>query len=422
MGGLVVLAIGLVIVGVVAAAAKSKEQSWTSGSLNLGPPPDPPKPKPPDFAPLISRDPEFSPPVFEDFVFQLYAAAQRGRDDPAALVALAPYLTPQVAATLASRGPAPSQIVIGTLRIASCRVVDNATDRIVVHIEATMITASPTYVVEQWTFTRASGVQSKPPVRTRTWPCPNCGAAWQGNVERKCQHCGEEMTTGRFDWCVESIRLESQQAALASLTGTVPEYGTDLPTVGAPNTKTLMAAITADDPEVTFDVMKARINLVYQRLNEAWNASDLKPVRGLVTTALRDYLQYWLDEYKRQGLRNRLEGAAIESVKLAKVTRDRHFDAITVRVTAGGRDFTLDTRDNIVGGSRSDVRRYSEYWTFVRSSSRRGPVNAEPKCPGCGAALAISDSGDCTHCNAAIESGSFDWLLSKIEQDDVYVG
>ena len=43
-------------------------------------------------------------------------------------------------------------------------------------------------------------------------------------------------------------------------------------------------------------------------------------------------------------------------------------------------------------------------------------------CPNCGAPLAISNAGQCTHCNAEVESGSFDWTLSKIEQDDVYRG
>ena len=43
-------------------------------------------------------------------------------------------------------------------------------------------------------------------------------------------------------------------------------------------------------------------------------------------------------------------------------------------------------------------------------------------CPNCGAPLAISNAGACTHCNAQIENASFDWTLSKIEQDDVYRG
>jgi hypothetical protein len=104
------------------------------------------------------------------------------------------------------------------------------------------------------------------------------------------------------------------------------------------------------------------------------------------------------------------------------VRRDHYFDAITARVFAQGHDYTLDAKDHVVGGSKTRPRAYTEYWTFLRSSTRRGPIVATPSCPNCGAPLAITDSGDCSHCNAAVDNGSFDWVLSKIEQDDVYRG
>jgi hypothetical protein len=268
------------------------------------------------------------------------------------------------------------------------------------------------------------GVASKPPVGTHTWPCPNCGAPWSATEDkpRTCGHCGETMTSGRFDWMLADIRVESEQSVGATLTGTVEEVGNDFPTVIDPAAQPTLAKLTADDPAVTWDALKKRIAMIYGRLNEGWNASDLGPVRGLVTRALQDYLTFWLDEYKRQKLRNHLDEAAISGIELAKVRRDKWFDAVTVRVFAGGCDYTTNAESYVVGGSRADRREYTEYWTFLRSSSRRGPVTATPTCPNCGAPLAISDAGACTHCNALVENGSFDWVLSKIEQDDVYAG
>jgi hypothetical protein len=162
--------------------------------------------------------------------------------------------------------------------------------------------------------------------------------------------------------------------------------------------------------------------MIYARLNDAWNAQDLTPVRGLVTSALLSYLKFWIDEYKRQRLANHLDDAKPQHIALAKVTRDKYYDAITVRVFADGLDYTLDREQRIVGGSRTERRAYTEYWTFLRSSARRGPITTAPSCPNCGAPLAISDAGACTHCGVEVESGSFDWVLSKIEQDDVYRG
>jgi len=427
-GVVVALLAAVIIFSAVAAITKNTNNTgWSSGNLSYMPvAPEPPPPaRPLDLSKLTARDPAFSRSAFEDFAFELYAAAQRGRSDPPRLAALSAYLSQQAIDHLARRGPAPSQIVIGSLRIAIVRTGtgDPPPDRLDVRIEATLITDRPRYAVELWTFGRERGVQSKPPTHNRTWPCPNCGAPWVANATRTCDHCNEPMGGGRFDWMVMWIKLESATTALASLTGTVPEYGNDLPTIRAVDVDPQMASLTADDPAITPAAIAARTQLIYARLNQAWNDHDLKKVRGLVTASLRDYLAYWLDEYARQGLTNRLDNAAIERVELSRVTRDLHYDAVVLRVFAGGNDYTLNAKGGVVGGSKSANRRYTEYWTLLRSSARRGPVNTEPTCPNCGAPLEdVSDQGDCTHCNATIETGSFDWVLSKIEQDDNYVG
>ena len=55
-------------------------------------------------------------------------------------------------------------------------------------------------------------------------------------------------------------------------------------------------------------------------------------------------------------------------------------------------------------------------------ASKEGTPTAEPVCSNCGAPLAVTQSGECSHCNAHVTLGEFDWVLSKIEQDDSYRG
>jgi hypothetical protein len=405
-----------VIVMLNAASKRRQEPAWTSAQRTVS--------RAVDLSPVTDADPDFSRAVFEDFAFQLYAAAHRHRSEYAALGVLAPYLSAMAAGHLVSRGPAPEQIVIGTLRIDAAGLVEHpARQQITVQFEATLLRGRRAVLaVEYWMFGRDAGVRSRPPTRTRTWPCPSCGAPWSGGNTRLCDHCGERIDAGRFDWAVDHIRLGSERATAGSLTGTVAEAGNDLPTVVDPHAREALASLEADDPDMTLPAVRARAELIYRRLNEAWNARDLTPVRGLVTQSLRGYLGYWLAEYERQQLRNELGDARILDLQLAKLTRDKYFDAITLRVFADGHECTLDASGKIVGGSRTIRRCYTEYWTFLRSASRRGPTTITPGCPNCGAPLDISDAGDCTHCNAAVESGDFDWVLSKIEQDDVYAG
>jgi hypothetical protein len=286
-----------------------------------------------------------------------------------------------------------------------------------------MPTTGTVNTVERWTFARNAGVVTRAPDRTRTFPCPNCNAPFaRGTAPRTCVHCNADIAPGRFDWTLTAMTVGVTASVGHTLTGTVAEVGNDLVTVVAPDAFPAMQALHEADNNVTWTAFEAHVRMIYGQLNTAWNAQDLTPVRGLVTSSLLGYLQFWIDEYKRQNLANKLEDAKVGRIALAKVTRDPYFDAVTVRVVADGHDFTVDATGKVVGGSKKDRRLYTEYWTLIRSSTRRGPITNAPNCPNCGAPLAISDAGACTHCNAEIESGSFDWVLSKIEQDEVYHG
>ena len=105
---------------------------------------------------------------------------------------------------------------------------------------------------------------------------------------------------------------------------------------------------------------------------------------------------------------------------MSDVRSDVHYDAITVRLFASGLDYTLDEHGRVVSGSKHRERAYSEYWTLIRGASVRGAPRLTRECPSCGAPLEVNMAGSCTHCQAKITSGEFDWVLSRIEQDEAY--
>ena len=385
--------------------------------------------------PILKTDPDFSVAVFEDFAYELYAHAHCCANDRRQLDKLAAYLSSDAIETLQGRRAPVLQVVVGALRVEGIRTKRASSDldeaasghpephqHIAVRIESNLMFEQQTLAcVEHWLFARLEGVRSRAPVRTHTWPCPSCGAPWVATDDgRRCASCGQPTNAGRFDWAVEQIWVESATSVGQTLTGTVEEAGTSEPTVVDRDAHRALASIAVDDPNVTLETISARAAMIYSRLNQAWNAMDMSAARGLVTRSMLDYLRYWTDAYKRQGLANRLDGAVLHEVKLAKATRDRYYDSITLRMFADGLDFTLDAKGNTVGGSPTTRRSYTEYWTFLRSSARKGPVVATPSCPSCGAPLAISDGGTCEHCQAEVENGSFDFVLSKIEQDESY--
>src|SRR5690606_24855399 len=82
-----------------------------------------------------------------------------------------------------------------------------------VELEANYTTGAPgaqrtSFVVEHWTLSRRHDARTKPPSASRTFPCPNCGAPWQGADTpggQQCAYCGEIVDNGRFDWVVERV-------------------------------------------------------------------------------------------------------------------------------------------------------------------------------------------------------------------------
>jgi hypothetical protein len=131
-----------------------------------------------------------------------------------------------------------------------------------------------------------------------------------------------------------------------------------------------------------------------------------------------------MDGYAREGLKNRLEDVRLDQLKVVRVDADAYFEAITVRIWGAMKDSVVDAGGDVVGGNATVPRRFSEYWTFLRSAD--GPLDTKgeaARCPSCGAPLdRVDETGVCGYCDAKITSGRFDWVLARIEQPEAYGG
>jgi hypothetical protein len=270
---------------------------------------------------------------------------------------------------------------------------------------------------------RAADVSSKPPGQTDKLPCPNCGAPFESGDSSRCEYCNEVVNNGRFDWLVTHSVVGEIKKKGPLLTGTVQERGTDLPTYTQQGVDQLWVHLQHDDPAITDETFANRLNLIFHELNTAWGGMDLATARPFVSDGMFDYLQYWIYAYQQQGLRNVNENAEMFHWTYAKIVRDKYFDSVTVRIWGKGSDYTMEQESGkVVGGSKKKVREYTEYWTLIRSAGRRGAVRSDKFCPNCGAEMKINMAGACEYCHAHVTAGEFDWVLSKIEQDDSYRG
>jgi hypothetical protein len=384
-------------------------------------------------------DPDFSQVLFEDFAFRLFSTAHRARHSQDTLASIAPYVAQEAQLALHTRQPATEPVlavVVGAMRVCQLDIPSvlgdrNARVRIAIEFEATVTTARHTYYsVERWRFARDASRRSRPPPTgradaSRGFPCPNCSAPWQASASgtQVCASCGQAVDNGRFDWVVDSITLRAIDQRPPTLATAVPERGTELPTYRQDDIDARLIQLGQTDPEATEQALQGRLAMIYDQLNRAWASNDLRPARGLISDGLYDYLSYWIEAYKRQDLRNELADMRLVRTTIARVSRDRWYDSVVIRIWATGKDFVVRISNGaLVRGSKRRERNYSEYWTLIRSAQRKGPTLTKPICSNCGAPLQISMAGECEHCSAHVTSGEFDWVLSKIEQDDSYRG
>ncbi len=412
--------------GSVVLAIKHKTPGWVSTTAADAPEDGATR----GLADLRARDRNFSRVLLDDFVHELYVRAHMARGDVAAMRKLAPYLSPEVRKALLDRGrvvSTVSAVVVGRADVVRAEI-RGARDqaRIAVQYEANFTetdasgTAVRIYARETWSFARRLSATSRPPHEVHAFNCPKCGAP----VERddSCAACRTAFDIAAHEWRCIAVTVHDEEVSPPPLGGYQPEQATDAPTLRSPELALRMAELREEDPEFDVASFEARVRTIYAKQNAAWSSLRWAEFRPWCTDRLWQSNAYWIDAYRDQGLRNRMDDAVVATITIAKVERDPFFWAITVRVFASAIDLTVHAQTGrIVGGSKK-ARSYSEYWTLVRAADRRGRASTDAQCPSCGAPLSVGLGGQCDHCGVKLTGGAFDWVLSKIEQDDVYRG
>ncbi|MBL9024487.1 MAG: TIM44-like domain-containing protein [Myxococcales bacterium] len=376
-----------------------------------------------------AKDTEFSFVIFEDFLYALFAELHTLRGQRKAAV-LRPYLREGVLRSVEASGrDGVTDIVIGSMKVEEVRF-DEDTRRLVVsarfvanYTERTGEVAQSYFVEEVWRLSKNADSPSRAPDKARVIGCPNCGAPLEKDVGQKCKYCGTPADSDVHDWVVEEIYEAVREPRGPMLIGTTEEVGSDLPTVVAPDAPLRFEDLKKRDPAFTWAGFVARVEATFQTFYAAWSAQDLGPVRPYLSDALFETQRYWVNAYKSEKLRNVTEDARIVTTHIAKVTSDKHYDSVTVRVFASCVDYTLNAEGVVVGGNKTRAREHSEYWTFIRSAKKTGAPRTDSSCPNCGADVSkINMAGTCESCSVKVTSGDFDWVLSRIEQDEVYEG
>jgi len=106
---------------------------------------------------------------------------------------------------------------------------------------------------------------------------------------------------------------------------------------------------------------------VFVRVQVAWNARDLSPVRAELTDELAASLEADAARLRTLHRLNRLEKLNVQASEVTEAWQESGRDFVTVRFRASGVDYTVDeTTGAVVDGNASIPTSFEEYWTFTR--------------------------------------------------------
>lgn len=388
---------------------------------------------------LKNQDTNFSKIVFLDFVSSLYHKYYNtiGKADFKDVTPFFAQSEIQKAQHSRYRNYHFTEIVIGNIQIANIGQSSGFT-AITVDIESNLTLTvsnnrSVRYIVtERWLLNRKQGVVSKEPEAMRKITCPNCGAPANFTDAGKCEYCNTFIKAGDMQWMVRSTATLRQETVSAqSLATYAQEEGTGLPTVIQDNIKqniSVFAHRNSLDWNSYWNKFREDIASAYfHEIYAAWDANRWGKVRHLLSDRLYESYNYWIEVYKENGLRNRLDNIRIHRIEAARIDADRFYETITVRIFASCLDYIEERSGKVIGGSKRREREFSEYWTFMRRSGvelkeTNNSVNLTT-CPSCGApADNMGQGGECGYCGSKISTGDFSWVLAMIVQDEVYRG
>jgi predicted lipid-binding transport protein (Tim44 family) len=179
-----------------------------------------------------------------------------------------------------------------------------------------------------------------------------------------------------------------------------------------------VAAIHAHDPAFDENVFLAQVQRLFFAVLEAWTA--LKPAlsQGVMASLIWEEQKAQVTTYTQRDWRNVLDKLSFTSAVIAGALSTLDFDTVTVRINATSADYDLDAAGAVVRGD-TNAWDWTEDWIFQRPSTlvtgQPGTITSQ-SCPNCGASVNVDITSICPFCDAAVISGKFGWLLTRIDR------
>ena len=187
-----------------------------------------------------------------------------------------------------------------------------------------------------------------------------------------------------------------------------------------------LAGILTRDPGFNEGQFLQQASQAFVTTQYAWSDQDLTSCRPFISDGVHERFDLYIGMQKVEGIRNRMKDVSVTGAQVVAITTDTHYDTIHVRFTARAISYneSLTSGRRVSGNSDTVPITFTEIWSFSRRpgvQTRQGASLLQGSCPNCGEILHIADRAQCTACQAIVNSGEHDWVLSEITQDEEWI-
>jgi len=179
--------------------------------------------------------------------------------------------------------------------------------------------------------------------------------------------------------------------------------------------------LNAKDPAFNAAVLAEQVGNLYVRMQNAWTAKDMTPVRPYFTDALYNQFASQLEMLKKAGRTNYVDRIAVLGVSVRGWYTQGMNDILSLSVRTRIVDYTkLDVNGQLISGSETQEKFMEYEYLMIRPSdaltkeTELGATTAV-NCPNCGAPLDINNSAKCPYCDNVVRFEGHDWVIYQIK-------
>jgi len=164
-----------------------------------------------------------------------------------------------------------------------------------------------------------------------------------------------------------------------------------------------------------------KVNKAFIEVQTSWSEQNMNHMRRFITDGVYQRFNTQFKMMKLLQQTNPLSNIKIANIWVDRIEQDGLYDIMQVGIEA-----SMDDKFECALNHELDeegLQDFIEFWSFIRKrGAPKKDIYDSDKCPNCGAPLPenIGEVCKCTHCNAMVNSGEFDWILSEITQKDDY--